>query len=291
MTYSPNVQGSKDEGNSTTTPLGAGATFTGAWVANSNPHIAFNVLTDQVGTFYLEFSIDGTTALQTLSKSYQIFANAGQFDALVKMPGRYHRVRFVNGAVAQTKLGILTSTGDGLYPYAISDRDAPAFAALSANGVAATQYKILVDLSDRTNYPHHFTGRVDLNAAFLFYDKSTTSEGDIRIGIITRIDAASADVVYLQGVSFGKGAASTTTRDRIFRAPLLGGQSGGNLTKNASGFKVTGITAINTATPLTTFRGTATPALGDMIARFGWVAGGVYDAAISVQYSTASSST
>ena len=286
------VEGSKDDANSTTAPLGSGATFTGDWVVNNDAQLAVNCLADQDGSLYVEFSIDGTTALQTLSKFYQVFANQGQFDALVKMPGRYHRVRFVNGGTAQTSFGLLTATApDGLFPFSIGGRDAPAFAALSGSAIGATEYQILVDLSDRVNYPHHFTGRADIHAAFLFVDRATTSKGDIRIGIIVRVDGTDADVVYLQGVSFEKGSETVITRDRIFNTPLLGGQSGGLLTKNASGFKATGVTAINTGLTLPTFRGTATPAVGDIVVQFAYASGAVYDAAVSIQYTTASSTT
>lgn len=287
------VTGMKDTANSTTTALGSGETYTGSWVANDHAQIAFNCLSDTDGTLYIEFALDEAGALQTLSKSYTIYADDPQFDALVKMPGRYHRVRFVNSASAQTDFGLTVSTAnDGLYPYAISDRDAPAFAACGASSVGATQYQILVDLSDRTNFPHHFTGRVDLYGAFFSVDRGTNTVGAVRIGVITRIDGTDADIEYVQGVSFNNAADKTIVRDRIFENPIRCGQSGGSLTRVATNFTATGVTAVNTGASLTNaIGGTSTPAVGDIVATFEFTSGTAYTAGISAQYATSSSTT
>lgn len=280
--------GTQDSANSSTTPLGSAGTFTGDWIQNDNAQIAFNVLADQDGTVFVEFSIDGTTALQTLSKSYQVFANEPQFDALVKMPGRYHRVRFVNGATPQTKFGLITSTGDGLFPFSVSDRDAPHFIASNVQSTSTTQYKIMVDLSDRATFPHHFTGRTELHSVFFFVDKGANTVGQVQLGVITRIDGTDADIVFVQGVSFSSSSDRSFSRDRIYNAPILLGQSGGNLTRSA-GVKETGITAVNTGGTLQTPFGTATPAVGDLIVRYTYTSGAAFSAFVSGQYTTGSS--
>lgn len=278
----------RDASNSTTTPLGANETFTGEWVQNNEEHLAFNCLADQDGTLYVEFSIDGTEVLQTLSKTYQIFANSPDFDALVKVPGRFHRVRYVNGGTAQGKFGLLVATGDALYPYAVSDRDAPAFLSSDVQNSTTEQYQMLVDLSDREQFPHHYTGRIDLYSAFFFVDKGSNTIGAVQLGIITRVDATSADITYVQGVSFNSTSDRSFARDRALIHPIRCGQSGGKLTK-APGTSVAGVTAVNTATPLETPYGTATPAVGDLIVRFAYTSGSAYNAFASIQYSTTSS--
>lgn len=278
----------KDEANSSTTLLGAGASFTGDWVVNDDPQIAVNALADQPGTLFLEFALDAAGSAIVLSKSYQIFANSPQFDALVKMPSRYHRVRFVNGATPQTQFNLLTSTGDGLFPFAPSDRDTPKFAASNGANISAEQYRILVDLSDRTQYPHHFTGHVNLHSVFFFVDKSANTVGQVQMGVITRIDGTNADIVFAQGVSFNSTSDRSFARDRIFIDPISLGISGGNVTGIASGFKVLNVALVNTATPLPTQFGTATPAVGDLVVRYDYTSGGSYNAAASVQYTTSS---
>lgn len=288
MTYSPRG-GQKDEANSTTTPLGAGETFTGEWVQNNDAQLAYNCLADQDGTIFLEFSIDGTAALQTLTKPYQVFANEGQFDALVKMPGRFHRIRFENGATPQTKLGIVTSTApEGLFPYAVSDRDAPQFISSSVVGSTTTQYKMLVDLDNRATFPHHFTGRVDMHAVFFFVDKGANTAGAVQLGVITRVDGTNADITYVQGVSFSSSSDRSFSRDRIFAAPLLLGQSGGALTRASGPTETT--TAVNTGATLDTPFGTSTPAVGDVIVKYTHSGGSAYTAFASGQYATSSSS-
>lgn len=284
-------EGMRDDQNSTTTALGSAGTYTGEWVQNNHEHLAVNCLSDTDGTLYIDFSIDGTDALTTFTKTIPIYADSPQFDALVKMPGRYHRVRFENSASAQTDFGILTSTGQNLYPFAISDRDAPNFAASSSGTVSSTGWKMLVDLSDRATFPHHFTGRIDISSAFFFVDKGANTVGVVQLGVITRVDGTDADVEFIQGINFSGSSDRTIVRDRIFATPLRCGQSGGSLTDAATGFVETGITAINTGTTLATPLGTATPAVGDLVVKYGYTSGASYTAAVSVQYATSASTT
>lgn len=274
--------GSKDTANSTEAELGSAAQFTGAWVTNNDPHIAFNIKADQPGELFLEFSPDGGTTV-TLSKRYDIQAGEAKFDALVKGQGRSHRIRYVNGAVAQSAFVLLTITGSNLFPYSQSDRDDPVFAAYSAQDVTATSYAILIDLDDRSGFPHSEIGRIDLYASFLFVDRSSTATGSVQVGVITRVDGTNADISYVQGVSFDNASDRVISRDRLFTHPLILGQSGGALTRVASGFKETNVTAVNTGLPLPTPIGTANPAVGDVIVKFLHSAG-TYDAAVSVQY-------
>ena len=46
--------------NSSTTLLTAGSTFTGVGELNGLSDVMINIKTDQNGTFYIEFSVDGT---------------------------------------------------------------------------------------------------------------------------------------------------------------------------------------------------------------------------------------
>jgi hypothetical protein len=284
------AEGMKDEANSTTTALGSGATFTGEWVSNSHEHIAVNCLSDTDGTLYIDFSIDGTAALTTFTKEIPIYADDPQFDALIKMPGRFHRVRFVNSASAQTDFGILTSTGQALFPFSVGERDAPNFAASTSSGtISTTTWRGLVDLSDRTNYPHHFTGRIDLYSAFFFVQKGSNTVGAVQMGIITRIDGTDADVEFVQGVSFDNSSSNVVTRDRIFDTPIRCGQTGGSLNDVTTGFAETGITALNTGITITGPEGSFTPAVGDLVVKYGYTSGTAYTAAASCQYATSAS--
>lgn len=281
--------GAKDEANSTTTTLGAGASFIGPWVTNNNEHIAFKAIADQTGEVFLETSLNGGSTID-LSLRYVVRDGDPAFDAIVKMPGRSHRVRYVNGAVAQTRFELQTATGNSLYPYKKSDRDEPAFMAYDSGAVSATTYALFVDLSDNVNFPHADTGRIDLYSSFLYVDRSSTATGAVRIGVITRIDGLNADISYVQGVGFKNASDRIIERDRQFVVPLKLGQSGGELTRVATSFKSVNVAAVNTATALPTSKGTAFPALGDVVIQMECTAGS-YEAAISGQYAGNVSST
>lgn len=284
--------GIRDPLNSSAAALGAAATFTGPWVQNDDAQIAFNALADQDGELFVEFSIDGTASTITLSKRYEVYANQGEFDALVKMPGRFHRIRYVNGSVAQSSFALLCSTApSGLFPYALSDRNSPKFATANVSGINATEWHMLVDLSDRAQFPHNHVGRVDLHSVFIFVDKGGQTNGAVQLGVVLRVDGTDAKVGFVQGVSFDNSSERTFSRDRVFNTPILCGQASEMLTQVATSFIEDGITAVNTATPLVSPFGTATPQVGDLLVRFQYTSGQNYTAAVSAQYSTSPSST
>ena len=103
--------------NSTTTPLGAGATFTGTAEDVTNYAIIFlNVYADQASAtngLCIEYSTDGTN--WDFSDCYTISATTGkQFS--VPCFTRYFRVKYINGAIAQTvfRLQIKVNTSNAL---------------------------------------------------------------------------------------------------------------------------------------------------------------------------------
>lgn len=96
--------------NTSTTPLGIGATFTGVGEQNDLPDVAVSVSTDQNGTLYCEFSPDGTNWDTSLSFQYDT-ARINPPHIFVKA-SRYFRVRFENtSGVAQTFLRLYTYYG------------------------------------------------------------------------------------------------------------------------------------------------------------------------------------
>lgn len=71
MSYFSN-KGIVDAGNSTSTLLNAGATFTGVWLdVSAFPSLTIAVKTDQDGTYTIQFSPDGTNADSTLTRYYR----------------------------------------------------------------------------------------------------------------------------------------------------------------------------------------------------------------------------
>lgn len=97
--------------NSTTAPLGGGATYTGTWEDISAwGLIVINGAADVAGTLYADFSDDGATGLDTY-RAVQLSGGATGawgIHTLVKV-GRYFRVRVVNGASAQSSMTVTTT--------------------------------------------------------------------------------------------------------------------------------------------------------------------------------------
>jgi len=90
----------------TTTPLGAGVTFTGATrdcIHHSD--FAVSVYADVAGTLYLENSMDGTTWRQYDEVS--VLAGVA-VNRVYSVTRRYNRVVYKNGATAQTVFELVT---------------------------------------------------------------------------------------------------------------------------------------------------------------------------------------
>jgi hypothetical protein len=104
-------------GNSTTTPLSSGATFTGTWEQNNYDHLGLLMKTDQSGTLYFDFSPDGVNVDSTFPTSgFAVSAGIPEFHTAVKL-GRYFRVRFINGVVGdQTYMRLTTYYGNNFVP-------------------------------------------------------------------------------------------------------------------------------------------------------------------------------
>ena len=85
----------------TTTALAANASYTSrTYIAQNLEDIGFYVYADQAGTVYYDVSFDGST-WRTV-KSVSVSAGASLSDYLHPIPGHYVRLRYVNGATAQS---------------------------------------------------------------------------------------------------------------------------------------------------------------------------------------------
>lgn len=106
----PETGSESSDGNSSTTPLSASATFTGAWVQSDLPEMLVVCDTDADGILYVDYSVDGTNAITFPVAGYTIVANRTEFRVISKGP-LYMRVRLVNGSDAQTVLRLNTYFG------------------------------------------------------------------------------------------------------------------------------------------------------------------------------------
>ena len=260
----------EDPANSTDTPLGAGETYTGQWVDSPLEHIATSFFADQDGEMFIDISRTGGDTI-AFSKRYDVIGGEeGRFDAFVK-GSRAHRVRFINGATPQTRLEIATLLGNNLYPFATTNRDRFKFNTLGVFGLTTgIDYRFYVDISDRVNYPHRDIGHAELSSANFFYDKTSNCRGSIRLCVITRIDGTSADLAAIAGTSFSNSDLTKDSRDRSFIGEELNlyVDGDGELPNFFASATFPGETAVNTGITLPNGKGgTATPAVGDIIAR------------------------
>ena len=109
MTYFPN-SAMISTANSSTSILTAGSTFTGTGELNYYPDVIVHLKTDQNGTLYCDFSIDGSNWDSTLS--FAVLAGVNEIHKLVK-GNRYFRLRFTNTSASdQTYFRLQVSYGN-----------------------------------------------------------------------------------------------------------------------------------------------------------------------------------
>lgn len=97
--------------NSTTTPLGVSANFTGAWVETTNyAAIQVGVYTDQNSSslgFKIEFSVDAATVDHAHYYTYEASSNGTGYTFQPEF--KYFRVNYTNDGVAQTYFTLYTA--------------------------------------------------------------------------------------------------------------------------------------------------------------------------------------
>jgi len=111
VTYiSDSGYGVASTGNTTTSTLTGGATFTGTAEQNAFSDVMCSCYADVSGTLYFDFSVNGTDWRTFPSAGFKVSGGIHEFHTAVKGP-RYFRVRFVNDATAQTTLQLYTYYG------------------------------------------------------------------------------------------------------------------------------------------------------------------------------------
>lgn len=98
-------------GNSTRTPLGSAATYTGTWEQDDRPDVMVSCQADNTGTLYFDFSNDGGTNFSTFPvNGFDVASGIHEFHVAVKGP-RSFRVRLVNDSGAHTYLRLYSYYG------------------------------------------------------------------------------------------------------------------------------------------------------------------------------------
>jgi len=103
-----------EKGTVTVTPLGANASFVGAWGDNRlslHARLMYLCYSDVDGTMYSEWSHDAVTVIREDSLSYVGGSITGNLID-TRLLAQYGRIRYVNGAVAQTKFALTWAKSD-----------------------------------------------------------------------------------------------------------------------------------------------------------------------------------
>ena len=244
--------------NTTTTPLGIGATYTGTGELNDYTGCFITVSANQNGVLYAEFSQDGTNWDTSLSFNYDTtrINPPHQFEK----GSRYFRVRFENtSGVAQTHLRIQTSYGT------FGKLTSPINGLLSENFdatvVRPTEYRLEVAMGKRqgrktwnkfgfnqdvdTAAPEvisSFGGTFNIMTTADFLSVVSTSANDTSAGTGARtilIEGIGADFLYKSEIITMNGTSNVSTPSTFLgvnRATVL---SSGSLTYNAGDITIT----------------------------------------------------
>jgi len=103
--------------NTTTTPLGSGLTYTGTGEVAPTDGVTVSCQTDNTGTLYFDFSVDGTNWGAFPTNGFDVASGIHEYHT-AKVNGRYFRVRLVNDSGAQTYLRLYTYFGPHTAPNA-----------------------------------------------------------------------------------------------------------------------------------------------------------------------------
>lgn len=163
-----------------------------------------------------------------------------------------------------------------------------------SKSITSTEYFMLVDLSDTTNFTHTETDHVKLDkiCGSIKYD-SNSAESELKIGVITRIDTQASgngiDIDYVYNFKSGvQNAKNSLNFDNDFEPKSINcGVSGSTLTKVMTNDKEDGlITFDSDVNPMNSFNGlTPYPEVGDIVLKSVYNTSN-YDFALNLEYHT-----
>lgn len=163
---------------------------------------------------------------------------------------------------AEGNVASVTDTGEIMT--STTERERNVFLTISKNDVSQTGHMVAIDLSNTTGFKHQFPGQIHICAIYSHIDRESNTIGEIKIGLITRIDATSADVEYVETFGFHKTSADEINIAKNYSPSQLKLKPENGRIAGAIGNLIT-VAEINTATPIETPIGTTTPEVGDIV--------------------------
>jgi len=152
--------------NATTTVLGSGETYTGTWEVAPRSMVLVQIFSDVSGTLFFDFSVDGVNADSTFPVS--------GFPALANIPtvqpsavnGRYFRVRYINGSVAQAEFRLGAFWGDATNFYAPLNQSYSLSSAAIVTRSPWTWLEVARGLSDGVQTVKKFGRNYDIGSSY-----------------------------------------------------------------------------------------------------------------------------
>jgi len=163
-----------------------------------------------------------------------------------------------------------------------SERENNITVAMNVTGVVANTGYVLIDLSDGGGYgstghfQHSLTGRIDISLIKLEIDKSSSATGNVKIGVVTSINATDAAVTWFLSSNFANADPNKITIFEPFTpSQVKCGAVGGVMQRIVSNDKDTANTLFQNDTALGSPLGLATviPGIGDIVLQITRTAG------------------
>lgn len=170
-------------GNTSTSALSSGATFTGTAELNSLADVMVSAYADQPGTLYFDFGNDTANFRTFPTNGFAVSSGVHEFHTAVKGP-RYFRTRYVNGSSAQTTFQLYTYYG------AFRQPNAPLNQAIALDADALITRAVILGETPSSSYVN-----VQVTAAGNF--KVSLQEGENSSATAVFVDNSSTHPLYV----------------------------------------------------------------------------------------------
>ncbi len=198
------------------------------------------------------------------------------------MPNDPVRIKGTSGYVAEV-------TDKGEVWTTVTERENDVWVSYGKSAVAATAYVIMVD-RDGLHFPHKLQGqgdaRVDCSMMDVVVDAGVSTQGRLKLGIVTRVDGVNADIKYFIDFPFEVGKTGIMATFKATPSQLKSDSESGVLQHGLTNVVENGVAAVNTGVALDSPRGAATviPAVGDIIAKLEFTGGTSYNVFMTLFY-------
>lgn len=168
-------------------------------------------------------------------------------------------------------------------------QEEPVVAKYSTTGLTASTHVVVIDLSDTANYPHKFTGAINVMALRISVDKIATSSGTIKIGVVSGCSVSIGTVTYFAELTYDRSAAGTeVVGNWVYNSGFVRTKVDSNEATPyiASNDRLLASTAFQTDVVLPSIPGNSAPGKGDIVLTYTASGSGATDISVEVVYNS-----